>query len=342
MIALKAKQNSKNADQGVRPLDLRRDVGPVSSLLEMVFHQHIGRAGRQALAPSLSWGWPLWGRGRSVPGFVYVLDDKIVGNVSLLQGSTDGRYLVANVAVHPDYRRRGIARKMMTQVLSYVQDRQGAAIVLQVEENNEGAVDLYRSLSFEKIGTAVIWHLSHYHIRPIAAPQPINNRKPDQYDGFRVTSLKSDDWEAAYELDRSTFPPDMQWPEPVTRTAYKPTVWKKVSQFFNGQQQEVWAAKSTENEVVGLAAIESSWGRPHVLRMRLHPGWASQLARPLLGKLLRRLRYHSRRPILIDQLKEDTVLHPLLREAGFQQRRTLTTMIHRLPAKTITKEKIGD
>lgn len=328
MIALKANQKSKNADQGVRPLDLRRDVGPVSSLLELVFHQHIGRAGRQALSPGLFSSWPRWGSSRSVPGFVYVLDGRIVGNVSLLQGSRENRYLVANVAVHPDFRRRGIGRQMMNQVLRYVEERRGSAVVLQVEEDNTGAIDLYQSLKFKQVGTALIWHLSHYHIQPIASTQPINNRKPDQYDGFRITPLRSDDWLAAYELDRAAFPLAMQWPEPVTRTSYKPTIWKSITGLLNGTQQEIWVAKTDDRQLVGLAAIETTWGRPHVLRLRLNPEWANQVARPLLAKVLRRLRYHSRRPILIDQLKDDAVVEPLLREAHFQKRRTLTTMIH--------------
>ncbi|MDJ0751939.1 MAG: N-acetyltransferase [Ardenticatenaceae bacterium] len=324
MIALKANSNQQKARNGVRALDLRRDISAVSKLLELVFHQHIGRAGRQALAPGYAAGWALIGQNAPVPGFVYVHEKRIIGNVSLLQSKEKGRYLVANVAVHPDFRRRGIARKLMQQVINYIRKRQGHSILLQVEENNQGAINLYYSLRFREVGTATIWQLSHYHLRPIAAPRPVDNK--DQYSGFAIVPLRSSDWYAAYDLDRTTFPLDMQWPEPITKISYKTSWWKGLINFVNGQQQEIWSAKTDKNELVGLAVIDTSWGRPHTVRLRLHPQWSSRIARPILAKLLRRLRTFNRRPIIIDHLKDDAVVDPLLNEAGFQKRRTLTTM----------------
>lgn len=65
---------------------------------------------------------------------------------------------IATLAVHPDYRQRGIARELMVDILqeSY---RHGAELVtLEVRQNNLPAQKLYRRFRFEVVG-----HRLHYY-----------------------------------------------------------------------------------------------------------------------------------------------------------------------------------
>jgi hypothetical protein len=60
--------------------------------------------------------------------------------------------------------------------------------------------------------------------------------------------------------------------------------------------------------------------------MRVHPEWKGEVERPLLAKLLRRLRYLPNRRIRIDHPAGDEMTNALLQNAGLRARRTLTTM----------------
>ena len=57
-----------------------------------------------------------------------------------------------NLCVHPDFRRRGIARQLMDALLKGAENAQLAFVTLEVRESNVPAISLYKSLSFEEVG----------------------------------------------------------------------------------------------------------------------------------------------------------------------------------------------
>ncbi len=54
---------------------------------------------------------------------------------------------IANIAVHPEYRRMGLGRKLMEYILEKFGNAEFA--FLEVRKSNEAAVQLYRSLGFK-------------------------------------------------------------------------------------------------------------------------------------------------------------------------------------------------
>lgn len=326
MVALKITRPGEKASTGVRPLNLHRDVSSVTSLLEMVFKQQIGSSGRKALSPTNPLGFNLFRQNPAVPGFVYEKEGQVIGNLSLLESRPAGRYLVANIAVHPDFRRQGIARQLMSQVINYTAKRNGRKIVLQVEEDNTGAITLYRNFGFKPIGTVAVWQLNYYHLRSLNTPAPVSARRPDHYADFDIRPLRRHESTAAFQLDGLTYPLNLQWPEAITPNAYRLDWAGRLRKLLTGKQTEIWTAAVDENQLVGLGVIETDWGRPHLLKMRTLPEWQDKVERVLLAKILRRLKYMSRRPIVTDQRKEDVHLEELLREAGFERKRVLMTM----------------
>ena len=118
---------------------------------------------------------------------------RIVGNVTLLESPIHARYLVANVAVHPDFRRRGIARALMHEALAHIESWHGHQVYLQVESDNRAALALYDSMAFERRGEVRRWQTT---ISKLRLPSP------EQAAGPRVRSLRSREWRAARELDR--------------------------------------------------------------------------------------------------------------------------------------------
>jgi ribosomal-protein-alanine N-acetyltransferase len=59
---------------------------------------------------------------------------------------------VMNVAVHPDYRRRGIASRMLEELFERTKHDGRRGYTLEVRVSNAGAIDLYERLGFERRG----------------------------------------------------------------------------------------------------------------------------------------------------------------------------------------------
>ncbi len=78
--------------------------------------------------------------------YVAIEGEKVVGYVGLYVVCGEGD--VARVAVLPEYRRFGIAKKLLTESFNDEID----AVFLDVRESNIPAKELYKSLGFEEIG----------------------------------------------------------------------------------------------------------------------------------------------------------------------------------------------
>ncbi len=70
-----------------------------------------------------------------------------VGSQSVL-GETD----MMNIAVAPDYRRQGIAEKLVTELISGLRQKGNHSLMLEVRVSNTSARQLYDKLGFEQVG----------------------------------------------------------------------------------------------------------------------------------------------------------------------------------------------
>ena len=59
---------------------------------------------------------------------------------------------IMNVAVDPDYRRRGIATRLLEQVFEATRDDQRRGYTLEVRVSNDRAISLYEKLGFVRQG----------------------------------------------------------------------------------------------------------------------------------------------------------------------------------------------
>jgi ribosomal protein S18 acetylase RimI-like enzyme len=310
---------------GPRPINLNRDVPQVIKLLELVFGHRLGGSEQRLFNSEAGLSQPafLWrlnpASSKLALGYVWEENGRIIGNATLLPTRKPKRYLVVNVAVHPNYRRRGIAHDLMEALSSLVQSRGGNRILLQVVKENMAAIQLYRSLNYETIGSMTTWRCSALRLRQLQLG-------PDDQPESEIRELSQQDWQRAYQLDVAALPIDLNWPEPLRKDAYKYGLWRRFENFFNGRRAEVWVAKGSAQQLAGLVGLWSEWGRPHQIALRVHPDWRGQLERPLLAKAIRRISYLSNRTVRIDHPDDDKLTNDLLREANFTPRRTLTHM----------------
>ena len=78
-------------------------------------------------------------------------DDTVVGYIGsqTVYGETD----MMNVAVHPDHRRRGIARILIEALMKDLKNYRGSTcLTLEVRASNEPAKALYEMLEFRQVG----------------------------------------------------------------------------------------------------------------------------------------------------------------------------------------------
>ena len=57
-----------------------------------------------------------------------------------------------NIAVHPDYRRRGIAEQLVVRLVEELKARGNHSLMLEVRVSNEPARKLYEKLGFQQVG----------------------------------------------------------------------------------------------------------------------------------------------------------------------------------------------
>ena len=62
-----------------------------------------------------------------------------------------GEYHLADLAVHPDFRRRGLGRQFVEAVLKGLPDRNVQVVTLEVRVSNQAAIGLYRKLGFRTV-----------------------------------------------------------------------------------------------------------------------------------------------------------------------------------------------
>ena len=57
-----------------------------------------------------------------------------------------------NVAVHPDYRKQGIATALILGLVEELRKRGSRSLTLEVRASNETAISVYRKLDFQEVG----------------------------------------------------------------------------------------------------------------------------------------------------------------------------------------------
>ena len=96
----------------------------------------------KSVASELDNKWALW--------LVAVEDDRVIGYIGS-QTSIDETD-VMNVAVHPDFRRRGIAESLIIRLVEELKNRGSHALMLEVRASNAPAIALYEKLGFLQVG----------------------------------------------------------------------------------------------------------------------------------------------------------------------------------------------
>jgi ribosomal-protein-alanine N-acetyltransferase len=84
--------------------------------------------------------------------------NKIVGYCGVFLPAPGVEADILTVAVLPDFRRQGIAREFMRQIEQWSKERAASAMMLEVEQSNSAAIELYTSLGYMKISVRMDYY----------------------------------------------------------------------------------------------------------------------------------------------------------------------------------------
>jgi len=246
-------------------------------------------------------------------GFVCREDGRIVATVSVQQQGNDERtWEVAAVATHPDYRRRGLARQLVTFVMNFAYANGAQTCVLNVLAENQPAYNLYLDLGFVHYDSITEFKLEQL---------PTLTAKPT--DGYTLRPMKITEWWARFEITRLEIPAEVQRFLPVTEDRFRQsTLQRLVVPLFmrlQGVDNHFWAAEK-EGQVVGYLHLSANRSPqiPHNLKLRIDPAHRERLAEPMLTLALELLQPYPRENLLLSVRTDLTDMLELLQRYHFQ------------------------
>lgn len=319
---------------GLRPLDPRRDLSQVADLIEEAFSGELEPGGLAALRDlrMLARMGPLVGLiARSDPymedvlgGFVWIEDNRVVGNVTIQRLDPYGsRWQIANVAVSPPYRSRGIGRALMEASLERIAQRSGQWAVLQVRASNDLARRMYEQLGFEQVTEEITMQLTGSVDHVPAGAEPDGLRPYDQ-----------DDWQARYQLQAATQTGLDQWWRPVRSHQYRQTVESRLGErlweFVGRNRVRRWVVPAEHGLAAYLGIDARRWEGRHTMEFAIHPRYRGHMETQLVSYALDFLSTYPRWPVRVEHRGRHPELVDALMQASFAVVRHHLTMRLRL------------
>ncbi|HNB53938.1 MAG TPA: GNAT family N-acetyltransferase [Anaerolineales bacterium] len=307
----------------LRRFDLRRDLGPVADLIELCFSETLDEDGRRYIRHmratarrSVLLSWAAMAQDQvSAPysGFVWEDDGRVVGNLSHFAMPARGKkiYLIANVAVHPDYRKRGIARALTEAALTYSEEKKVDATWLHVREENDPAHHLYQSLGFIERTRRTTWIA---HSVPDVAPVLV---------GPMVGHRRGEHWpQQAYWLDQ-VHPPALDWYLPFKRNTFRPGLMGFFHRLLEDTYLKQWAV-TWQGQLLGTLTWQRTNGSTDRLWLATPPEYEDTAIPALLAYA--RWEFPARRKLSLEHPAGRGV--EAFKTFGFTKEQTLIWMEH--------------
>lgn len=308
------------AHPNLRPLNILRDLPQVADLIELCFHKSMDRDGenyvREMRRASHDDSWLRWASNTmdsaTLPlnGYVWDVDGKIVGNASVIVFRHNGHRInmIANVAVHPEYRHRGIARSVTEKAIAYARDRGAGELWLNVRDDNPDAIELYTNLGFREHSRRTQW---------MAADERFPSVAPNE---FQIMPRHPRFWNIQREWLARLHPDELAWYRAWNFKSLAPGLWNWLYLLFVDMNLRQWAALR-DDQLQAVLSWTPSGTRHEPLWLALGPDSAPEAATSLLVHARSEL---GQRKFILE--------HPAgpvdesIRAAGFHPERTLIWM----------------
>jgi ribosomal protein S18 acetylase RimI-like enzyme len=280
-----------NSLNGLRPFNALSDLKPVAGLVELAFGDALDPTSQEMLREMRALAWLLgpafWlfealhsPLADLFGGFVWVEEGNIVGNVTvhLQRGSRRG-WFISNLAVHPEHRRQGVARRLLMAGLESAQAKGATRISLEVRPDNVPARRLYSSLGFRQVDSTTTMHMRRPH----------TTARVDAV-GYSLEVVPPAEGQELLLFAEETLSPEAREILPLREEDY----WRSLPQRVMGGMGDLLRGRFTyrlaarrEGELGGVALLRTgSFGLPHSLSLVVHPEHRTQVEELLLTETL--------------------------------------------------------
>ncbi|MHA1244683.1 MAG: GNAT family N-acetyltransferase [Candidatus Heimdallarchaeota archaeon] len=250
-------------------------------------------------------------------GFVFEdKDGKIVSTVNI--GFSGNYWEIAMVATHPDHRRKGLAKKLITKSIDHAKQNDAKMCILEVLEENEPAYKLYVKEGFYHYDTQVKLKLEKGLIK-----KTTKIVFPDEY---TIEKRKHDKQtnQALYDLEVRATPEAVISFHPVNEFQYKKSfiirLLRPLVKLFIRSKADRYIIK--HNEVI-IADLFVSVGRSekdcHKMDVTIDPKHSEKLTEPLISFALDYLKNKSELNINTITMirKSDSTILETMKKFGF-------------------------
>jgi GNAT superfamily N-acetyltransferase len=317
---------SSEPPSGARRARFPQDVPQITQLVELCFSAVLDYSSRKALR-DVRWiaerGNAAWTISRIFGGLqpdewmfgtVWEEEGRVVGNITLTHRAPEsGAWLISNVAVHPSFRRRGIARDLIRYAMDVIRAEGGRTIYLQVDAVNESAVRIYRELGFVEIGGRITW-LRGREEKKLPRPEEIAAAP------CRISIRKSSEWGEEYALYQEVSPYGTAWNTPLEENTFRTTLWKSIEGVLAGEVERHFFARCGGRVEAALVAFNRFSGWEGALIQR--GGTSGKVEQALLDAAWKV--FPPDRGVLLETMPDVSV--DSLAKLGFQKRRTFIWM----------------
>jgi ribosomal protein S18 acetylase RimI-like enzyme len=259
--------NPNSSDPGPRSARFPQDVPQITRLIETGFGNVLDYSSRQMLRDVRAVaerGERIWNLSHRIGvlqrdewAFASVWDEagRITGTITITRRTPErDAWLISNVTVHPECRRRGIARELVRHALDMIRRAGGQKIFLQVDAVNDSAVRIYREIGFVEIGGRTAWL------------RPREERRVPHAEGEGMSSCsfglrKNSEWAEEFALWGEVSPHGTAWNTPLSERAFRPSLRKYLDKFLTGETEKHFLARCGGRVEASLSAFSrpSSW-----------------------------------------------------------------------------------
>ena len=323
MVAGFGSVSLEKIDPHVRPIDAWRDGAAVADLLEMCFKDEgIDDSGQRMIRMLRNYG-PLESLMLDgAPGFVWVEDGRVTGNVSVQRNPIRrDTWVIGNVATHPSSRNQGIASALLDTAMNYALTRGARTLALQVVEGNAAAIHLYEKHGFSNNGAVV------YYQRPSVRSQPLWHDLASAGTS-RVRRAGWSDSESVWKAAQHNIHPALTYAEPFDQHVYRLGLRWTLSNWLNGNCEQWLVAEQGGVFMGAVRTRENVELSEHHLELMLAPQAQEDPGIQLLERALKVFDTCSSKPLLASQARPHAPSHAALQAMGFKPLRTLLHMTH--------------
>ncbi len=235
----------------LRPLNILHDLPQVADLIELCFSSTIDDEGQSYLDQMrrasrdndfLRWaGRVVDTTSMPLSGFVWDVNGRIVGNASLVYQNFGSRKiaLIANVATHPDYRRRGIGRALTEGAMQHALRKGARELWLHVRDDNPTAIRIYEELGFRERGRRTTYYSKPGVPAASILGTPSASHAGRQY--LTVIQPRTRDWPTQRAWLYRAHPRELAWYSRWDWEKLSPDLWNWLYRTFVEFNTRQWA-----------------------------------------------------------------------------------------------------